>query len=288
MKPDHRGRASSALLEQEHLELQNDAGIRLYRSRLTELQWLSRQVQEQEAVLQALHRSCEERTAEAEALARHLEKMSRIQETGAASVKFGQDYEARQRYYEQESNVVAESAISDLALFVKRNRKAQRIVVSPDGLLFPDQRPSLLLRKLASEDYLCFQYDPQIDGVAAKDEYGVLRFRDEPLMLQWLRRSRISPVILCTWVLQSAWYDLLPDKTVWYDVCADERELFGMDAESRFKHFELLKTSKLVSYSDKRWRKYTAMRKDAIYLPAPFGSGNWPSIDLMVAGGSTR
>ncbi len=140
------------------------------------------------------------------------------------------------------------------------------IVISPDGIKFKSDRPALLLSELASKGYLCLYFNQGISDDYEKLEDGLYYYNDESMLLHWLTKHNVKPIILCTWLLQQAWTDLLKQKQIWYDICDDEDVLWGFDAKTRLNHFKLLKSAELVTYSDRKFKKYTSMRKDALLV----------------------
>jgi hypothetical protein len=253
-----------ALLEQGHQEVQLDALRRMHGAKLIELNERRRDARNLGQSVKELSDGVKGKEQQAVALEQHIQRMSQLLERKKQLASYESEYEQRQRYYIQESERVDAKLFPDVSR-AKRN-SCKGVIVAPDGLRFQSDRISDLLKGLADDGYLCFSFNVDLNEVIERGADGFYEYKDEALLLGWLTKQKIAPTILCTWVLQSAWFDLLPNKTIWYDVCDHEDVLWGMDATSRLKHYGLLKEAGLVTYSNRNWKKYVAARQDAIEL----------------------
>lgn len=254
----------SALLEQSHQEVQLDALRRLHGRKLIELNERRRDARNLGLTVKELSDAVKEKGRKAVELEQHIQRMSQLLEHKKQLVSYESEYEQRQSYYIQESGRIDSGLYPNI--FVAKHTAYKGIIVAPDGLRFQSERISGLLRKLAEDGYLCFSFNVGIHEAIECGADGFYEYKDEALLLIWLAEQETSPTILCTWVLQSAWFDLLKNKTIWYDVCDHEDVLWGTDAMSKLKHYGLLKEAGLVTYSNKKRKKYIAARKDAIEL----------------------
>ncbi|WP_372632829.1 hypothetical protein [Cohnella sp.] len=258
----------AAFLQQSHQERQLDALRELYGSRRLELQRLKRAAAEMERDAARRREAIREKQREIEALQLHVQSLSRLLDAQTSQVSYDSDYRQRRQYYTDVSRRI-DPAIACPGAMPRLKGSHRGVVVAPDGLRFQNGRISALLKGLAEAGFLCLAFTDRAEAagrVGQQAPDGYYEFDDEALLLRWLLEQEVAPTVLCTWVLQAAWFDLLPSKTIWYDLCEHEDQLWGMDASSRLKHYALLKEAGLVTYSDKRWRKYAAARKDAFAL----------------------
>jgi len=254
------------LMEQEHQIRQNDSLQKLYSRHtkgLYEIGLLKKTILDETEKMRTIKKT---KIQEIEGLQIYLSKMDQLKQRAENVVGFCKDYAARQQYYVQAIETFKQNDITSFGNSLNKDINKKRVIVSPDGIHFQDERRKLLLFKLAAEGNHCFLFDATIQCDVEVDAYGVFRYKSEPLLLSWLIFNEISPVVLCTWILQKSWYDLLPCKTIWYDISAHEEILWGFDAESYFQHFEILKTAGIVTCSSRKWKKYTALRKDTLLL----------------------
>ncbi len=271
----------AVFLEQSHQELQLDALRELHRSKGRELHRLKRATAELEREAAGRRDAVREKQRQIEALRTHVQSLSLMLEDQEPRVSYDSDYRQRRRYYMDASRRI-DPAVASPGGLPRTSAGHRGIIVAPDGLRFQSERIPGLLKGLAKEGFLCFAFDDRADGFVPGLPEGYCEFNDEAFLLSWLIEQEISPTILCTWVLQAAWFDLLPSKTIWYDLCEHEDQLWGMDASARLKHYGLLKEAGLVTYSDKRWSKYAAARKDAIALESGGISQRLPGISALL------
>ncbi len=175
-------------------------------------------------------------------------------------------YEFKQNYYRS----VLSNSLSKEARAIINNIKSKEykaIVVYPEAVHWePMQRPQQILRELAQKGYLCFFCDPyNQDFKIREEEENLFIVNNEGALLEVLKHKHI--IVICSWLVQMSWADLVPSKTIWYDVL-DKLEFFSMyDEEMLDKHKDVLKHANFVSYTAKNLKKYVIDRKDAIYLP---------------------
>jgi len=274
--------AEAAFLQQSHQERQLDALGELSRSRRLELHRLKRTAEEMDRDAAARREAVREKQREIEALRLQVQSLSQLLESRTARVSYDSDYRQRRQYYMEASRRI-DPATSLASEMLRLGASHKGVVVAPDGLRFSDGRVSALLKGLANEGFVCLTYADRGNRSSGTDmPDGYYEFGDEAALLGWLIERKIAPTILCTWVLQAAWFDLLPAKTIWYDLCEHEDLLWGMDASARLKHYELLKEAGLVTYSDKRWRPYAAARKDAFALESGVIAARLPTLSAQL------
>ncbi|WP_138754955.1 hypothetical protein [Paenibacillus sinopodophylli] len=261
----HMSREVLSLLDQGHQELQLDALRELHRSKVSQLLELNETVKEME--IEIKHRRAElEKTKNKNYDLEHmLESDKQIVKRQEQIVKYEKEYSNRQLYYIQASENV-DSSLFGFESFLLKNKDRTNIVVVPDGIKFKSNRMSELLQSLSERGFLCIAFNGSLENGLAENVNGYYEFKDEALLLKWLNKYKITPIVLCTWVLQSAWYDLLISKRIWYDICEEEDFLWGIDASARLKHYEILKQAEVVTYSDFKRKKHTLARKDALLL----------------------
>ncbi|MBW7452785.1 hypothetical protein ACFOLF_24240 [Paenibacillus sepulcri] len=272
--------------EQEHQEQQLDALTEVYRKRLEELHELMAAKPEAESKLRLLHNAKEELQRNIEAEQLHQSQMAHSIQNALIRVSYDVEYKQRQQYY-QSFSLSVDSETSLISTLTNKGRNYKGIIVSPDGLIFKNNRQKTLLKSLAEMGFLCFCFNHALDSSIEHREGSLYEYKDELVLLEWLKSERIKPVVLCTWVLQSAWFDLLEYKTIWYDICDHEDVLWGTNALSRLKHYDLVITADLVTFSDRRWKKYTAARNDSVLLDPAEKKENF-STYMELFGGHNR
>ncbi|XID91170.1 hypothetical protein ACF3MZ_22010 [Paenibacillaceae bacterium WGS1546] len=273
--------AAVALLAQSHQERQLDALRELYRGKRFELHRLKSAAIERESFAAGLRDSIRKKRLAIDALERNIQDMSRLLESKAAQVSYEDDYRQRQSYYIQAAEQ-ADPAAGCPETFPSMRQRYKGVIVAPDGLRFQGGRIAEMLNGLAEDGFLCFSFQADVDGAEACLAEGCVAYNDEAFLLRWLKERGIAPTILCTWVLQAAWFDLLASRTIWYDICEHEDLLWGADASARLKHYELLKEARLVTYSDRKWRKYTVARQDAVALESGNLMRQLPSVSACL------
>lgn len=255
------------LTEQQHHELQLDAWREVCRKRQLELNALKLAIVDAEKSIHIRRKAVEGKRQRAQALQQHLDQMSQLLIDNGARVSYERDYAQRQHYYQFTAPSELDGGAEAFRPLSAAWRSYRGVIVSPDGLQFQNGRIQSALRALAGEGFLCIAFNQEVGAaIEASAEEGYYEFRDEILLLNWLTEQGIAPTVLCTWVFQSSWFDLLDSATIWYDICDHEDVLWGMDASARLKHYDLLKQSAVVTYSDKSWKRYAGPRKDAVYL----------------------
>jgi glycosyltransferase involved in cell wall biosynthesis len=181
-------------------------------------------------------------------------------------VSFQIEYNNRFQYYKNFLNSEIPQESHEIMRILK-NRTFKGIVVYPEAIHWePVQRPQQFLRELASRGYLCFFcYASNGPFEMQEIEPNLITVNKEAFLLPVLRSQ--ACIVLCSWLVQMAWADLIPHKLVWYDVL-DQIEFFSLnDQDMNDKHRSLLKEADIISYSSKKLLKYVEERKDALYLP---------------------
>ncbi|WP_391571613.1 glycosyltransferase [Cohnella sp.] len=209
-----------------------------------------------------------EREGEAgEAAVRQLrEEIVRLEgELAKADLLFAPRYRDQSIYYGQ----FVESPLTDEArriMQVVQGGDYRGIVVYPIAVHWePLQRPQQLLIEFARRGYLCFFCEPGGQFRLKERERGLYVVSGQEHLLQALQTCHV--LVLNTYLMQNAWADHLPHKTVWYDVL-DRVDFFGLyDRNMLAKHYEVLHEADLVTYSARRLAEYVGDRPDAVYLP---------------------
>lgn len=182
---------------------------------------------------------------------------------------FEASYQARKRYYESFLNGPLSQETLQIIEAMK-NKKYKAVVVYSSAVKWePVQRPQQLLRELASRGYLCFfcNNSPGEDGgfYIQEKEKNLFIINKEEYLLPVLHSK--SVIVLCSWLMQMAWADLLPHKFLWYDIL-DKVEFFSLyDKDMQKRHEIMVEKADLVSYSARQLQSYVVDRQDAFYLP---------------------
>lgn len=179
---------------------------------------------------------------------------------------FLSEYHQRQKYYESFLNGPLPQESLELINIIKR-KKYKGIVVYPGAVEWePVQRPQHILRELARKGYLCFFCSASGESFRAEEiEPNLIVIQKEEYLLPVLRSY--SVIVLCTWLMQRAWADLLPQKYLWYDLL-DQLEFFSLYDDNMKKfHEELVQSANFVTFSARNLKKYVASRADAVYMP---------------------
>ncbi|MGL4912223.1 MAG: glycosyltransferase [Romboutsia sp.] len=160
------------------------------------------------------------------------------------------------------------------------------IVVYPIAIKWePMQRPQYILEDLAKKGYLCFfidgdyesaQYNLNKCTVYEKKSVNLYNVFDEKALLYALQTY--NPIVLCTWIIQLKWINLLPNKFIWYDIL-DKIENFSQYNDDYLnKHENLIKNADFVSYKDTTLKQYVKNRIDAKLVP----DGDYEFIDYNI------
>lgn len=248
--------------EDEHFLLQEEAYYRRLSRLLKNYDRLLDDVKQLNKRKEALHREMEARRAQHDRLVRDIQEQTALKASRRSG--YAEEYESRQRYYR--ASLAGYSSFSWQELGQTSPAEDQLVIIVPDSIAYDRARIAWLFEKLAAEGVLCFQHTP---GLAARQFHlhgsGFYEFSDEALMLAWLQHYSVRPVVLCNWVLQAAWFELLPDPVLWYDICENEGMLF-IDADSKLKHWELLEQAALITYAEERHHHLTYYRKERACL----------------------
>ncbi|MBB6734367.1 glycosyltransferase [Cohnella zeiphila] len=157
-------------------------------------------------------------------------------------------------------------ALELMSLLGASNGRA--VVVYPEAVHWePQQRPHHWLREMARRGYLCFFCDPAEGESGLREiEPRLFALRGGQGDLLHALRSQ-SAIVLCTWMMQMAWADLLPHKIVWYDLL-DSLEFFSLyDDNMLAKHRQLVRSADIVTYSARSLERFLENRPDALHLP---------------------
>ena len=207
-----------------------------------------------------------EEAAGAETVRELREEIVRLEgELARADLLFAPRYRDQSRYYGQ----FVESPLTDEArriMQVVQGGDYGGIVVYPIAVHWePLQRPQHLLTEFARKGYLCFFCEPGGQFRLMERERGLYVVAGQEHLLQALQTCHV--LVLNTYLMQNAWIDQLPHKTIWYDVL-DRVDFFGLyDRNMLAKHYEVLHDADVVTYSARRLAEYVGDRPDAVYLP---------------------
>ncbi|MDK8194470.1 glycosyltransferase [Paenibacillus sp. UMB7766-LJ446] len=175
------------------------------------------------------------------------------------------EYNAQYKYYK----TVVESPISEEAIqIIKIIQKYEYtgIVVYPNAVQWnPVQRPQQMMLDLAKRGYLCFFCDTSQSVDIHKEQEGMYVISNQSHLLQALQTYHV--LVLNSWLMQNAWIEHLPHKTIWYDVL-DRVDFFSFyDKGMLAAHYQNLYEADIVTYSAQALSEYVSKRKDAVYLP---------------------
>ncbi|WP_138754954.1 glycosyltransferase [Paenibacillus sinopodophylli] len=178
---------------------------------------------------------------------------------------FASRYKSQLLYYRQ----IVESPLTNEAreiVELMQESDYLGIIVYPIAVNWePIQRPQHLLMEFARKGYLCFFCDPSPEFCLRKIENGLFVVSKQEHLLQALQTTHV--MVLNSYLMQNAWIENLPHKTIWYDVL-DRVDFFGLyDRNMLSKHYEVLHEAAIVTYSAKMLKEYVIDRKDAVYLP---------------------
>ncbi|WP_027398646.1 glycosyltransferase [Anaerovorax odorimutans] len=140
------------------------------------------------------------------------------------------------------------------------------IIVYPTAVYWePIQRPQQFLKELSTRGYLCFFCCPPNEKFFIKEiQENLYVVSNEDFLLQYIKDKYV--IVLCTWLIQLAWADYIPNKLIWYDIL-DRIDFFSCyDEDMLKKHNELIEKADIVTYSAKLLKEYTNKRKDALYI----------------------
>lgn len=183
-----------------------------------------------------------------------------------SEVSFNSEYIAKYEYYTAYLNHELSSETKEIIKSVEGS-KYKGIVIYPGAVHWePVQRPQQILREFAQRGYLCFFVDNSNGPFNIhKVEKNLFVVSQEAPLLSWAHAKKC--IVLCTWIMQSPFIDLLPDKILWYDVL-DKLEFLDLyDEHLLLKHLEYVETADIVSYSAVELKPYVKNRNDALYLP---------------------
>ncbi|MWC28292.1 hypothetical protein [Paenibacillus sp. MMS18-CY102] len=264
-----------------HLLNQTDAVQQLYRRELREKAKLNDSVETLSGEVSNKERAAAVARSKVEALRAEHSRINAALEAKQNSSNFETEYANRQAYYYSYKQCKSKLA----AGVVNRLENYKGVIIAPDGIEIHEPRIARWLKGLANSGYLCFQYMPDIEqGYVNKQ--GVIQYNNEVDLLRWVLDRQIQPIILCTWVLQSAWYELLGQPTIWYDILAlEDLRLWGHDAGGKLKHLELLRSAAVVTSGNERWSAIA--KKRTMLQEVPYGEEEeaLPSLLLRLGGG---
>lgn len=179
---------------------------------------------------------------------------------------FLSEYRRRHAYYSVILNEPQGGRGLDINRILVERSDRRGIVVYPPAVPWePQQRPQHLLKAFAEAGYLCFFCDSGINEAIVEIEPNVLLIKYEHELLCCLQSQHV--LVLNTWLMQNAWIDHLPHKTLWYDILDRVDFLSSYDKQMLLKHYEVLCEADLVTYSARRLADFCRNRPDIVYLP---------------------
>ncbi len=178
---------------------------------------------------------------------------------------FSREYQLKQTYYHAVLNGDFPTESQEIIKLI-RNKSFKGIIVYPEALFFePIRRPQQFLKNFASRGYLCLFCHPGTEFGMEEIEENLFLVRKEEFLLPVLRTK--SVLVLCTWMMQMAWADLLPHKFIWYDI-HDRMENFSFFDENMVKrHEKMVLEADLITYSAKDLFPAANDEKEIVFLP---------------------
>ncbi|MAT42503.1 MAG: hypothetical protein CL609_09195 [Anaerolineaceae bacterium] len=180
-----------------------------------------------------------------------------------------EDAYKRKAYNYSKYRIKSYNKNSDLSKIyeILSEKKYSGIIVYPSTIHWePLQRPQQLLREFAKLDYLCFFCEPKQSHLSiVKVESNLYTISGDQYLIYPLQNFDI--IILCTWMLNLPFANLIPKKFLWYDII-DRLEIFSLyDEKMLNKHEQFVEAADLVTYSGLQLTDFTKKRSNAIYLP---------------------
>ncbi len=179
---------------------------------------------------------------------------------------FWELYKFKKNYFQSFLQAPFSQETEMVAKLIK-GKKYKGIIVYPTAVFWePIQRPQQILKEFAKRGYLCFFCDPYNEQFSAFEVYeNLIIVNQEGALLPLLRTKTV--IVLCSWLIQMAWADLLPNKVLWYDIL-DQLEFFTMyDQGMLEKHNQVQFEAEILTYSAHELKKYVSGNPNAIYLP---------------------
>lgn len=255
-----------SLSKQLHREIELDSLRQIYSKMMVQLREINFNKLQQQFFLKDLQTTIEKLQQKKSALEDQLNLVVQQIQQAENKLRYETEYKQRQTYYRlilQQPLDLSQSSFHSI-----QSRGYKGVIVSPDGIPFQHERIQSLLSIMAHGGYLCFYFNSHASKDVEQVDEGLLQYNNEISLLRWVLANSCSPIVLCTWVLQAAWFDLLDSKSIWYDVCDREDVLFRKDDPGiLLKHFEQVRQADLVSYSDTQMKKFVSLRKDAVCIP---------------------
>lgn len=184
----------------------------------------------------------------------------------AGTISFRSHYLFRQQIYNDSIHGPLEPHSLEL-MNILAIKTYKAIVVYPEAVHWePNQRPQQLLKELAKQGYLCFFCETSSGPFGLREvEPNLFVINGEKYLLSVLRSQTV--IVLCSWLVQMAWADFLPHKTLWYDVL-DRLEFLSLyDDQMELKHNQMVKQADIITYSAHALKSYVKERSDAVLLP---------------------
>ncbi|MBN1536270.1 MAG: glycosyltransferase [Anaerolineales bacterium] len=159
-----------------------------------------------------------------------------------------------------------ENDLTSIGKIIERNAE-KKIIVYPQTVYWePLQRPQQLLKELGKKGYLCFFCEPEKSKLEVQEvSENVYTISGERYLVYPLQNKHV--IVLCTWMLNLPFINLLENKTIWYDLI-DRLELFSLyDVNMLELHEQVVEGADLVTYSGLNLKSLVSSREDAVYLP---------------------
>jgi len=194
-------------------------------------------------------------------------------EMAAEDALFWPEYQERVTFY----SGVVKSPVSPEAKEISnllKERKYAGIVVYPQADQWePNQRLQQFLKEFARRGFLCFICDRSSPDSIREVEERLFVVSQSESLLQALQTHHV--LVVNSWLLQNAWIDFLPHKTLWYDVQNRVDFFRYYDRNMLAKHVQVLHEADIVTYSERQFIEYVHERNDAIYLPNATRTNHW-------------
>ncbi|WP_145323831.1 hypothetical protein [Paenibacillus xylanexedens] len=248
-------------LDQEHLEIQLDKLKSVYKKKTLEIINLEKETETILKKLTNMDLQINDRAENLQILQIQVESLEISLNNARLQVPYENDYTNRKHYYQATYDSVDTQCFRRIPL---ENGQLKQVIISLDGMDFQIKRANELLGDLANRDYVCFHFERDIEKDVECISENNYVYKSEVQLLSWLKSVNIVPLILVNSVQQTALLDLIEEKYIWYDVCNNSDLLWGEQAASKLKHFELLEAADLVTYSDRKWKRYTLLRHDSM------------------------
>ncbi|GGH70853.1 hypothetical protein GCM10008014_55710 [Paenibacillus silvae] len=246
---------------QEHLEIQLDKLKTVYLKKTIEIMELEKKAEILQNKLTYSDQQMNGYMEELQVLQIQIDGMEVALNNARNRVQFELDYANRRRYYESTYDSVDTECFNKV---LTDEKNASRVIISLDGMEFNIERASGLMEDLSEKDYVCLHFERDLDTDVRRIRKNNYAYKSEVQLLGWLKSIDLKPVLLVNSVQQTALLDLIDAKYIWYDICNHGEALWGEQADAKMQHFNLLDIADMVTFSDRKFKRYTLYRKDSM------------------------